>query len=1507
MSKFIDGEFLIKFVPGFTLTEINSLLLNNGAKFVHQPSPSNNEPILVQANDAAALEKVMNALSELPGVEYVQHNWVVSLQANSNDSYFTNGNLWGMYGDSSTPSNSFGSQAAEAWSNGFLGANKTVIGVIDTGIDYTHPDLYLNIWINQKEISNTLRSSITDVDQDSVISFIDLNHAANVSYVTDLNANGRIDAGDLLSDFRWKGGDDLDHNGYVDDIVGWDFVNNDNNPFDDVNHGTHVAGTIGATGGNGTGVAGVNWNVQMIPLKALGPSGGTSLSTTAAIDYYTNASLASDTGQHFVATNNSWGGGGYSQSNFDAVVRTAQAGNLFVAAAGNSTLNTDSYANYPSNFNTTAAVGFDAVISVAALTSTGGQASFSNYGKTTVDLAAPGQSIYSTVPGGGYVSMQGTSMAAPHVTGALALYASAMPNATAQQLRDALLSTVTPTISLTNTTVTGGRLDIATLMANAPAPPGAVVMGGIYSGTTGNDIMNSGAGNDTLYGLAGTDTLNGLAGNDVLEGGAGTDKIYGGEGSDVYLIKTATDHSAAEFYDYGSSGTDEIRYAATASATLKLYAGDVGIERIVIGTGITANADSSATTALNIDASLMTNALTIEGNAGNNTITGTAYTDQMNGEEGSDAYVINAASHHAAAEIADSGIAGIDEIKFSATATSTLTLFAGDTGVERVTLSGTAALNLDASAIANSLVINGNSAANFLIGTSYADVINGGSGADIYLINSAAEHNQAEITDNGTSGVDEVRFAATTPETLTIFAGDTGIEQVVIGTGSSIQADITGTTASGINASLAPKGLVLIGNAGANSLTGSAYNDLLIGNSGTDALNGGNGSDIYLIENANDHPAAGINDSGLSGNDEIRYTATSAGTFTLFANDSGIEQVVIGTGTATTAVTTGTASLNVNASAYGNALLIIGNAGINTLTATTGNDILDGGAATDFLDGAEGSDIYLISAATHHAAAEISDSGTTGSDEIRFSASAAGTLTLYSGDTGIERVVIGTGSATTAITTATTALNVNAAAVGNALAISGNTGINSLTGTEFGDLIDGKSGTDKLDGRNGSDIYSIAATTEHTAAEITDTGTVGTDEIRFTATASSTLTLYAGDTGIERVVLGTGTGTDADTSATTALNVNANAILNPITIIGNAGINYVTGTSATDQLDGRNGSDVYLINSASHHLAAEITDSGDTGVDEVRFTATSAGTLTLYADDTGIESIVIGTGTTGTAVTSATVALNINATAATNGLLLTGNAGTNTITGTAQSDLIDGKAGTDLLYGGNGSDIYLINATTEHTAAEIIDNGTSGIDELRFTANSASTLILHAGDTGLEKVVIGTGVSEFAVTTGTAAVNINATNIVNGISITGNNGANTLIGTAYNDSFIGNNGNDTLTGGGGTDQFMFSYAPNSSSNRDTITDFQLNTDKLVFSLSIFSGLGSTAGALNSNQFLSAAGAITATDADDRLIYNSTTGILYYDQDGVGGVTAIQVALLGTTTHPALYYSDIHLS
>ncbi|MBK7365839.1 MAG: S8 family serine peptidase [Nitrosomonas sp.] len=1506
-NEMSTGEFLIQFSPEMTLVEQVLLLEQNNAEFIKPVMPTSPNLVLAKVKDSFSLDFTLNSLSSHSNVRFVEQNSVVRIESISDDTYYTNGSLWGMYGDLSTPANIYGSQANEAWNTGFVGTTKTVLGVIDTGIDYTHPDLFQNIWINQKEISATLRGSLTDVDTDGTISFVDLNHAANVTYVSDLNNNGRIDAGDLLADSRWEDGNDLDSNGYIDDIVGWDFVNNDNNPMDDAQHGTHVAGTIGAMGGNGAGVAGINWNIQMIPLKALGPSGGTSLTTTAAIDYYTNASLVVGTGQNFVGTNNSWGGSGYSQSSYNAVVRTALAGNLFIAAAGNNGLNTNTSANYPSNFNTTAAAGFDAVVSVAALTSSGALASFSNYGNVTVDLAAPGQSIYSTVPGNGYAALQGTSMAAPHVAGAVALYASALPSATPQQILSALFNSATPTNSLITTTVTGGRLDIGTLMAGVTPPSGVTVAGGTYTGTTANNIMNGGAGNDILYGLAGNDKLNGLAGSDILEGGVGADTLYGGEGADIYLFLLATDHKAAEIFDSGTTGIDEIRFAATTSGTLTLYAGDVGIEKVVMGTGLATNAVTSSTAALNVNASAVTNSLQIIGNAGINTITGTAYADQLNGMDGGDIYIINAATHHSIAEITDTGATGNDEVRFSALAPSTLTLFSGDTGIERVTLTGTAALNINAASVANGLAILGNAATNVLVGTNFVDSLNGGSGSDIYLINSAAEHSQAEINDNGSGGTDEIRFATTSGSILTLYAGDTGIERAVIGTGMNSTADTSGTISAGIDASLAVKGLSIIGNAGANSLKGSALNDVILGGLGTDTLLGHEGSDIYIMEKPTDHSSAEINDSGNVGVDEIRFSASIAGTLTLFSGDIGIEQVVIGTGTAATAITTGTAALNVNAAALLSPVMITGNAGNNILTATTGNDTLNGGAGNDILKGGEGSDIYLISSAIDHSIAEIEDNGSSGIDEIRFGASVASTLTVFAGNIGVERVVIGTGTASNAISSGTAALRVNASSAANALSIIGNAGNNAITGTAFNDVIDGKAGADILDGRNGSDIYLISTDVEHKLAEIADTGTSGIDEIRFASiVVNATLILYAGDTGLERVVIGTGTDSVANTAAMTALNINASAAANALIIIGNAGDNLIAGTAYRDQLNGGDGSDIYIISTAAHHAQAEIADAGNMGTDEVRFAATIASTLTLFAGDTGIDQVVIGTGTKTSAITTGTTALNINAATVTNSLKLIGNNGSNVLTGTAQADLLDGRSGVDSLNGGNGTDIYLISTSAEHTTAEIADSGVSGVDEIRFAATSASTLTLFAGDTGIEKVAIGVGSAETAITTGISAIKIDAAAVGNSLTIMGNDGANTLIGTAFADIFDGNNGNDMLTGGTGADHFVFDSQPNSTSNKDTITDFQSGSDVLQFNLNMFTGLGVNPGNLTSEQFWSAANAVTAHDADDRLIYNTTSGGLYYDQDGLGGNPAIQIGLLGTTVHPTLTHSDIAL-
>jgi subtilisin family serine protease len=471
----------------------------------------------------------------------------LSITAISNDPYYTGGKTWGMQGDKTSSVNVYGSQAGEAWAAGHVGSMKVAIGVIDSGVDYTHSDLYSNIWLNQGEIPFAMRSLLIDSDGDKIITFRDLNSSLNGGLVSDLNANGRIDGGDLLKDTRWANGVDEAGNGYVDDLIGWDFANNDNNPLDEHGHGTHVAGTIAARGGDGIGVAGVAWNAQIVALKFMDASGvGYSDAAARAVDYFTNA-RASNAGIDFAATNNSWGGGGYTQQLQDAITRAAKADILFVAAAGNNAGNNDASAYYPAGYNTTASAGYDNVISVAALTSAGALASFSNYGATSVDIAAPGAGILSTLKGGSWGTMSGTSMAAPHVAGAIALFSAANPGYSAAQIRAELLSSGIQTASLAGKTVTGARLDVAefvsvgTTPAPAPAPAPApsptpdpyATLKSIF-GTSANDTVRGTSAAEKLFGFANTDTSLGKNTKDVLLGGAGNDLFMLGDARGVF-------------------------------------------------------------------------------------------------------------------------------------------------------------------------------------------------------------------------------------------------------------------------------------------------------------------------------------------------------------------------------------------------------------------------------------------------------------------------------------------------------------------------------------------------------------------------------------------------------------------------------------------------------------------------------------------------------------------------------------------------------------------------------------------------------------------------------------------------------------------------------------------------------------------------------------------------------------------------------------------------------------
>ncbi|MGB8852425.1 MAG: S8 family serine peptidase [Pirellulales bacterium] len=464
LAAFIEGEVLVQFAPTASASEraaARAAVQGQAAEAIQTAAMrSAGAGVLERISLAKGVpvDRAIQALANRPGVVFAEPNWKLSTAATSNDPYYTTSSrLWGMYGNDSPAAsgptgttNQFGSQAEKAWDAGFTGSSSVVVGIVDEGIDINHPDLAANIWVNPFEV-----------------------------------------AGD---------GIDNDGNGYVDDINGWDFFYGDNTVYNagEDSHGTHVAGTIGGSGGNGVGVAGVNWNVSMISTKFLGPGGGSTSNAIKAIDYLTD--LKTRHGINLVASNNSWGGGGYSSALHSAIIRGANAGILFVAAAGNGGSDgvgdsNDTTANYPSNYSTLQgtttqrAAAYEAVVAVAALTSSGGLASYSNYGSTTVDIAAPGSSINSTLPGGTYGNYSGTSMATPHVTGAVALYASAYPGASAATIRSAVLNSARPTSSLAGKTVTGGRLDVAAAL-NAAPPVGISVRGGsVIEGNAGTTSL----------------------------------------------------------------------------------------------------------------------------------------------------------------------------------------------------------------------------------------------------------------------------------------------------------------------------------------------------------------------------------------------------------------------------------------------------------------------------------------------------------------------------------------------------------------------------------------------------------------------------------------------------------------------------------------------------------------------------------------------------------------------------------------------------------------------------------------------------------------------------------------------------------------------------------------------------------------------------------------------------------------------------------------------------------
>ena len=393
---FVTGELVVRAKPTTNKKTSNfesiaqDLQSSLGSKsLIKVKKFKTSEEFAVLQLSEADKSNAMKILKQDARVLYSEPNYIYHIVGDGvpNDAQFSE--LWGMKNvGQADGAGQVGKADADihvtpVWAEGNIGSAKVKVAVIDTGVDYTHPDLKDNIW----------------------------NSPADPS------------------------------------VHGWNFVKNNNDPKDDHNHGTHCAGTIGGIGNNGFGVAGVNWKVSIIPVKFLDDQGsGTLDAAVQAIQYATSMGVD--------IMSNSWGGGPFTQSLYDAIAAAKAKGILFIAAAGNDGGDNDAQPSYPASYQ------LDNIISVAATDNRDQIASFSNYGKTSVHVAAPGVKILSTIKDGSYGVLSGTSMATPHISGIAALLLSIKPTLTYAQIKDILIRSSDKLRGFSRKVAAGGRVNV---------------------------------------------------------------------------------------------------------------------------------------------------------------------------------------------------------------------------------------------------------------------------------------------------------------------------------------------------------------------------------------------------------------------------------------------------------------------------------------------------------------------------------------------------------------------------------------------------------------------------------------------------------------------------------------------------------------------------------------------------------------------------------------------------------------------------------------------------------------------------------------------------------------------------------------------------------------------------------------------------------------------------------------------------------------------------------------
>jgi Ca2+-binding RTX toxin-like protein len=1052
------------------------------------------------------------------------------------------------------------------------------------------------------------------------------------------------------------------------------------------------------------------------------------------------------------------------------------------------------------------------------------------------------------------------------------------------------------------------------------------------------------SGNDRITGSLDADVLLGWAGNDVLDGGKGADRLQGGKGNDTYVVDNVGD----VIVELANEGTDLVQASVDFSLS-------DNVENLTL-TGI----DN-----INATGNALKNKLI--GNDGDNILDGGGDKDSLIGGKGDDSYIVDLIKRGSSAaledKITEKSAEGTDslvlrvagDLAMSKAATLKLAanlenIDASDTGSNLLNLTGN---NLD-----NKLT--GNTAANILDGGAGADTLIGGAGDDTYIIDNTSD----TVTEDAAGGTDLVKIKISTSGSYTLgdnienatlisavnfdvignaqnnvimgnskkntIQGGAGADTLDGGAGEDTvsYADSADSVTVTLNGKIPTTGVGgdaegdtlvnfedITGSAFADTLTGDATANVLDGGAGADTLIGGDGNDIYIVDNTLDvvietNPLTkggidwvqssvnfilgdNIENLTLTANADINGTGNSlnnklignsgnntldggSGKDTLIGGDGddiyivdNVGDVVTETNSLAGGIDLVNSSVNFTLGANIEKLTLTGtdaingtgNALNNVLTGNTANNVLDGGAGADALFGGAGDDTYLVD----NVGDSISEDSApdSGIDLVKVNITTA-VIYRYSLPDNVENATLISG--------------IDFDLIGNSLK-------NILIGNAKNNVIEGGSGADTLDGGAGSDTVSY----EHSplGASLGTDGSgndLGTDK---GVTVSLTGSAFA-----------SGSGGDAEGDQLKNFE-NIIGSANNDTLTGDANANVLDGGAGVDHMSGGDGNDTYVVDNILD-VVSETNSLAAGGIDLVQ----SSVDFTLGVN---LENLRL----TGTAFTTGKGNELDN--------MLFGNAGDNQLYGYAGNDTLDGGAGADTLVGGKGNDTYhvdlILNASSqvvlEDTITEYKDEGTDSLMIYNGRNVSSSSAVLLTLGSNLENMdashtdisllnLVGNALNNVMIGNSTANTLDGGTG---NDTLYGGDGADTLIGGDGADILSGGAGKDTLTGGIGADIFNFDTAP-STSNVDHITDFsRLEGDTLSLSLSQFPNIGTAGNKLASTEFYSSGTLPTAT-ATQHIVYNTSTGDLYYNADGSGTGGLV---LIGTLDgHPTLSAGDISL-